>query len=413
MSKLSDLVFRFLHRELAASKNTPTQYTASSGTVRTVVCAGLTEADDYWNGALLRWDSGPNAGLWSSIKDFAASSDTLTLDEDLPSAVANTHTFTIFTGGKYISDQRIPGLACSAPVNVTGFSVTYAAMINGSGTGTLKFYYHGGAGQGVSWTPPGGVEGLEADISALAEGYAVSLFGSASDAFVLLTRTAAALPGADCSDDLLLSIPDSAFLAMFDGDEALAGKTVYRAVGIENTAASPVYAVRALCPPPWTGAAATTIAAGGGIGTGADALAGTSFANWGASGWVYNSTKNDVRYFYDRSGNSVKIADPAGGMRDFAAVAWDAGDNIEPYPWFDIGVQAPGAGSVLSDPASESTAPTGVSFSCPRTDATALLIGDLAAGALYCVWERYVLPPNTQPIDNELPTLRLIAEVTA
>lgn len=412
MSKLSDLVLRFLHRKLADSKNTPTQYTASAGTVRAVVCAALTEAADYWNGALLRWDSGPNAGLWSSVKDFDDVADTLTLDEDLPAAVANTHLFTLFTGGKYVSSQRIPGLTCSSPVTVTGFSVSYAAMRNGAGTGTLKFKFNGGANQGVTWTPPGGVEGLAVDISALALGASVPVFGSASDAFVLLTRTASALPGADTQDDLLLAIPDGAFLAMFDGDESLAGKSVYRAVGMENTADSPIYAVRAFCVPPWSGAVATTIAAGGAIGTGAGVLLATNLGNWGVSGWVYNATKNDVRYFYDRSGNSCKVADPAGGLRDFVAVAWNEGDSIEPYPWFDLGLQAPGVGNAFSDTSSESSAPVGVAFSCPRDEASALLIGDMAAGALYVIWERYVLPPNTQPIDNELPTLRLLAEVT-
>jgi hypothetical protein len=363
----------------------------------------------------VRWDGGPNAGLWSSVADFDADSDTLTFDSDLPNAVANTHTFTLFHCGKHISDQRIPGLSAGAPVNVTGFSLEYAAMCAGAGTGVLKFYYHGGANQSLSWTPPGGTEGLEVDVSALALNGEVAIPGGEPDSYILVKRTAASLPAADAQDDIVLTVPEGTFLPVIAGQETESGVTLYRPVGLKNSGAASLYGVRAYCLQPWVeaGAVATTIAVGGGVGTGADTLLATSLSNWGTCGFVYNSTKDDLRYYYDRSGNSVKVADPAGGIRGFTAAAWEDGDDIEPYPFYDIGLDAPGAANVFEDPASETTAPTGVAFSAPIDLATALVIGDMAAGSVYCVWQRWHLPAVGRPIDNEETVLRIDAEVSS
>ena len=416
MAKISELILRYLHKKLVASEGTPTQYTASSGTVKTAVCAALTEADNYWNGAVCRWDTGTNAGLYSTVRDFDAATDTLTFDQDLPAAVVNTDKFTLFLNGKYMSDQRIPGMTAAAPVNCTGVSITYAGMINAAGTGTLKFYYHGGGGaQTMSWTPPGGTEGAEVLVGALAlAGTAELLAGGATDELtsqcLLITRTAAALPVSDKSDAILISLPENIFLAPIIGAEVEAGVTFYRPIGLKNTAASKLYAVAAYCPQPFAGAVATVLTDN--LALGAGTLKAANLASWGSHGWVINTTKNDIRYFYSRSGNQALVLSAGAGLRGFTAVAWDNGDAIEPFPWQDIGLDAPGAGSIFEDPADAWTAPAGVVFSAPRTAATGLAIGDLAAAAVYCVWERFVVPAGFQPLLNGSARVRFYAEAT-
>ena len=418
MSAISDLVFRYLHRALSVSKGTPTQYTAASGTVRTAMAAALTEADDYWNGAIVRWDDGDNAGLYSSVFDFDAGTDTLTFDEELPNAVASGDKFTMFLGGMYASDQMIPGLKTSMPVNVTGFSVVCAAMLNGEGTGILRFTYNGGTARTLAWTPPGGTEGSPVSVQTLSTGDKATLYGGGTSTaeastFLCVMRTADAMPTADALDDVSLAMPTGSFLSPFTGTESEAGATIYRPVGIENTGAASLYSLKAYCASPWPDAENTTVAAGGAIGTGADTLVANDFLNWGSHGFIFNSTKNDVRYFFDRSGETVSILNPAGGVRGFTAVAWDVDDVLEPYPWFDIGLDAPaGAGSSFEDPASETTAPSGVAFSCPRTSASGLSIGDLAAGELYAIWERFFVPAGMQTLEAGRADLRVYAEAT-
>jgi hypothetical protein len=419
MSKISDLQLLYAHRKLAASGDTPATLTASAGTVRTAVCAALTEANDYWNGAIVRWITGPNAGLYSAVADFDAATDTLTFKEDLPSAVANTHQFMLLHGGKYVSDQEIPSLIATALVNVTGFSIIAVGFINGEGTGTLAFKYNGGSNEGLTWTPPGETEGVEVDVSALVDGNQIVLVGGGSSdeelsKFIILERTAAALPGGDESDAVGLTLPAGTFLPLVTGSETAAGKTFYRPVVVKNAGDSKVYGLKAFVPKPVDAAADTTVAAGsGGIGTGADVLDGTSFANWPASGFVYNTDKNDLRYFYDRSGNSMKVLSPGAGIRGHTADAWDEGDDLQLFPLFDIGLDAPGVGDIFEDPADELTAPGGVAFSAPTTAGAGLLIGDLDVDAVYMVWERYFIPAGFKPVEAARALLRLYVEVTS
>ena len=260
--------------------------------------------------------------------------------------------------------------------------------------------------------------GVEVDISGLADGEsAVVLGGGTSDEdrskFVIVTRTAAALPGADASDVLSLDTPDGTFLGPFTGEEASSGTTIYRPVAIENAGAETVFSVRAYCDDPEPTAADTTIAASGAVGTGAGTLTATSLANWPATGWVYNSTKGDLRYYFDRSGNTLQTQDPSGGIRGFTAVAWDDGDSIELYPWMDIGVDEPTGADEFEDPSGESVAPTGVTFSAPQDAASALLIGDMAAGDVVAIWERFVIPAGLLPVEAGRADLRVTAEVTS
>lgn len=412
MSQISDIVFRYLHRQLASSRATPAQYTASAGTVRAAVCAALVEADDYWAGAIVRWDGGGNAGQYSRVASFTAG--TLTFGEDLPEAVAAADTFTLFLGGLYASDQRVPGMTASMLIDITGFTIAFVGMLNDEGTGVLSF---SASTQTITWTPPDEAEGVPVSVGALTNGQSIAVFGGGTtltqqSKYIQLTRTAAALPVIDASDDVNLSHPIGAFLGFVTGDETNAGKTFYRPVALENTGGSVVWRGAVYCASPWPDAENTTIAFGGAIGTGADTLEAESLVAWGKHGFVINSTKNDLRYFFNRSGTAISIADPAGGMRGFTAAAWDVGDVLEPYPFFDIGLDAAGIGDAFEDPADETTAPSGIAFTCPRTAAAGLSLGlTFAPGALVTVWERFFIPAGFRPIEGGRAELRVFAEV--
>lgn len=68
--------------------------TADSGTTTTTVDAERTEANDYWNGAYIKFTSGPNNGLIRLITDFDSTIDTIT-HEAFPNPVAVGHTYEI------------------------------------------------------------------------------------------------------------------------------------------------------------------------------------------------------------------------------------------------------------------------------------------------------------------------------
>ena len=63
------------------------QTVADSGTTTTLVDAVLTQADGYWNGALLIFRTGTNIGRTAIITDFDAATDTLTFAPAVPDAV--------------------------------------------------------------------------------------------------------------------------------------------------------------------------------------------------------------------------------------------------------------------------------------------------------------------------------------
>lgn len=71
--------------------------TADSGTSTTLVDNALTQIDDYWNHGEIQITK---AGIvyYREVKNFAAATDTVTLDVELPFAVDNTCTYDIFKG---------------------------------------------------------------------------------------------------------------------------------------------------------------------------------------------------------------------------------------------------------------------------------------------------------------------------
>jgi hypothetical protein len=75
------------------------------------------------------------------------------------------------------------------------------------------------------------------------------------------------------------------------------------------------------------------------------------------------------------------------GLRGYTAVAWAAGNQVEPMPDVDVGANKP-ANNQYENPASETLAPANVVFKDAFSSATALVLGNLAADKLHGVWRR-------------------------
>lgn len=434
---LDDLILRFLHRELGGDGLTPTVYTCTGGGTKTAIVPALDGMSNL-GGGLVRWDTGNNADAneWSWINTFADASDTVTFDSNLPNSVQNGDTFTLFHGGNFLSDQRIPGMAPNdwdmTPTNCTGIEFVYVSMINGTGSGTVKIYVGAGSPATIeaTWTPPGGTEGARVDITSLSLDEEFTLVGGGtgqtnSSKYVVMKRNAQSFPGSDQSDTIVLTRPSGIWVSPFTGSETESGVTVYRPVGLINAHASgSIYSIKAYLPNPYDddGAAQTTVQSGspGGIGTGADTIELVDASNYPSSCWLAkvdgSGTVQDVRYAYNKSGNQFSIMNPSGGMRGYTAASWSPGDNVIPAPWFDIGLDAPlkiGSPDLnqFENPASETTAPSGISFSTPMNTTDALDIGDLDASEVYCVWQRYYIPAGMKPVSSALARMYIDCEV--
>ena len=416
MAKISDLVFRYLHRDLTSSKTTPTQFIVTHGTLRSATANGLGAIEDYWRGAVVRWDEGANHGLYSAIRSYDPLTGSIGLETDLPYTVEAGDRFTLFLGGKYASSERIPALAATVPVNIKGFAILEAAMLNGVGTGELKFWCNAGGGPALAWKAPGADEwGAEIPVGDLTEGDSVVLSGGGvteaeRSKFIIVKRTAEALSETSETDAVELELRRGSFLPIFPAALSSAGATVYRPLALENTAESSLYALKVYCSPPWQDALGTTLLSP--LGVHGDLLQAVNLDSWGSHGFVFNSTRNDLRYFYHRSHASARIMSPQGGIRGFEAVPWEVGDRVEAYPWFDIAVEFPGENGLFENPDSGEP-PAGVTFSAPRSLGEALNIGDLSGGAIFAIWERFYIPAGFMPLESGRADLHLVAETMA
>ena len=409
--RIHDLVFRFLDRGISGDGQALAEYSAQAGATQTFPCEDLPSTP---SGTLIGWRSGKNAGRWSNIADF--SSPMVTLDDPVPYAVEGSDSFVIVFGGLHVASDRVPGLQASALVNITGFDIVHADGANGEGTGTLRYDPDANA---MLWTPPNGVEGNPTTLADLSEGGTVGVYGGGATVaelsrHIVLQRNSAAVPDAGTSDDVSLDLVPNGFLARITGAQAASGATIFRPVGLENTAGGQVDDVVAWIGAVAEGASSSTLLAAI-VGSGAASLSAEDLTAWPASGWVYNSTKGDVRYYYDRSGNTATIADPASGHRGFTPQAWDVDDVLEPYPWFDIGVDTadPTMGETYADPSALTEAPSSVdAFVCPRTVEEALALGDLQAGGFLVLWIRIEIPAGARPLEGGRMELRVHAQVT-
>lgn len=413
MAKIDALQFFYPSKYLSADGDAITEQTADAGgSTTTIVDSALTQADDYWNGAVCIFEPDTTTvalrGAVAHVMDFDAASDTLTLARTLPAAPAAGDTYRLILGGYWRSGTEIPGLTATGLSAVTGVVINYASYYNGEGNGTLAYDQ---AADTLTWTAPGGSAGSPVDVSG---GGAVVLYSNDESKFIRVTVTHGSLPGSNQSDTIALDRPIGVLIPWQESEETLAGKTRYYAVCFKNTdGADSIYEMKLYLAKEIASAAATTLTAGlidGGSGT--DVLEAADLTNWPTSGWVYNSDKDDVRYFYNRSGNSATVADPGAGKRGYTSAAWDSADNIELLSDVDIGLGVVDGSLNFENPANETTAPSGVTFSAPMAAVDGLAIAELAAGDFGVVWFREVIDANARAKSSVLSKLLIACEVT-
>lgn len=365
--------------------------TAESGSDnKNLISSLLAQANDFWNGAIGRFESNTDTvalrGIYFHIKDFVASTDKLVLAQELPATPStgyNEDKFRLFFGGNCRTSHEIPGLDIDQPTNVTGVTLNRAGHENGAGSGTLAF---SNAATTLTWQAPSDSNpGAAVDVSA---GGTFILYSEDENKWIGVTVIPGSLPGADQTDTLTLAVPDGEVLPDMEGYETtmVGGKTRYHLVVVQNSDPSNImYAMRAFVAPDTKGTATNTTST---LGVVAGTLTVSDASDWPLrSFWVYNSTKDDVRYVTHRNGNTLYCLAAGAGLRGLTAQAWGSGDAVEVYPEIDIGLDPP-TGNQFQNPANEVTAPSGVTFSAPEDYANGLEIGDQEPDELMGIWIR-------------------------
>lgn len=469
----------FASKYLTAESQPLTENTADAGgTVQTIVDSALTEAEDYWAGAI-GWFAGDTTtaalrGQFFHVQSFAAATDTLTLSRELPAAPVAGDTYYLALGGKFRSTNEafgmlvggeLPELATIVGTNITGLTIKKASALLGEETLSVFYEY----ATDLLYIKMGSeAYGVGVDVSVdKTDGI---VFAADGQAFLQFDTVATSLPGSDKTDTWSLTYSERTFTPDYEGyetDNAFSGKTRYRLESIVNTdPADGMVGVAVYIGKP--SGTASTIAAGSGIDLSADDLDVDDASDWPTrSFWIRNTTINDCRYVKYRSGNKLyclgvdwgilnfdaganelqqsdsilgntsgatafvdqvvvtsgtwggsnaagyliikgmSVADflndedikvggttmaaadgpSVRGLRGFTATSWVATEAVEVMADVDIGVDAPSTGE-FEDPASETIAPDGVTFSAADSAGAAISLGDLAPSAEYGVWRR-------------------------
>lgn len=103
---------------------------------------------------------------------------------------------------------------------------------------------------------------------------------------------------------------------------------------------------------------------------------------------VVESTGGDIEYrcVYVKNAHAT---DAMTGVKIWISADTPGADTLA------IGLDAGGLNATAVTIANENTAPTGVSFSAPSSEGTALSMGSLAAGDYYALWVRRTVPSGT------------------
>lgn len=134
--------------------------------------------------------------------------------------------------GGIMSTERVLSQSSSAPTNVTGVVLDYAAG-NALGDGTLTFTYVDGTDDTLQWTPNGGSIGAAVVVGA--DGKYVIL-DSTGDQQIFVTVTDVSLPGSSQTDtDITIANIVNETFDDISKAEAFAGDTEYRCFYLKNT----------------------------------------------------------------------------------------------------------------------------------------------------------------------------------
>lgn len=303
--------------------------------------------------------------------------------------------------GNYASSTRVAGLVVSVTSPISGITVTYASPENATGTGTLTAT----SSTTLAYTAPGGSQGPSVSIAA-GQSYVLE-DGSDPGAYITISSSTASVTG---TASLALSLPLNTAISMTDAApaETTAGSVRYRAIMAVNKSAASINNLSY-----WIGQIGTqqVSAAGqlGASGAGTISLSSGSFATWPSSGFCHIQTSGgstrEIVYYSSRTDLTLTIPAAGRGLLGTSAAAGAGTDNLYSVPGLRIAKEEPTA-NALQTIASDTTAPTGLTWNAGITAATGLSIGTLASGDGYGIWIERTIVAGSQAIALAQFTLR-------
>jgi hypothetical protein len=301
-----------------ANAATTPRTTAAGSTSTNIVVTNVSEATDYWNGANGFFITGTadNLGVNFHVKKWNASNNTLTLAAPLPAAPAASDTFVMFVGGKAASTTEVlalkvagvqPELGTGLASQIAGITFRKASALLGEGN--LQIYYTYTNATTKTLKIRMGADDYGTDVPLTANATALAIFDKYNTGFILVDITYASLPTSTQNKIVALTTPKGTIVPNYEGYETNdgIGRSRYHLIVAKNKAdaVDTMNAITAWTTPP----VATTAAVAGASFTATTApgmlqITTAAAPTWPTRGfWVWNKTKDDLRYVDYRTNN--------------------------------------------------------------------------------------------------------------
>ena len=293
--------------------------------------------------------------------------------------------------GGIISTQQILSQSATAPTTITGVTINDAAG-NAVGAGTLTYLF---TGQTLQWSPLGGTIGVAVDVSADGT-YAIQAANNGG--VIICTVVAGSLAGSNQTNSITIANLDNKIFDDVSKDESDVGSTSHRAIYIKNDSTDIKKSLVIWIGSNTPGEDVINIGldpAGLGGTAAEEDIANTAALTWAAS--ITTVTQTAHGYTVNET---VVVAGCTPSAFDGTFTILTVPDaNTFTY------AQTPdpsGPTTVHGTTTSEAAAPTGVTFSSPTTEATALTVGTLGVNEVYPIWIRRQVPAEvaTEQLDN-------------
>jgi hypothetical protein len=314
----------------------PDRVVGNDSSVLSLAVPALTEATDYWNGAIGVFIGTGTAtaalrGMTFHVRKWDLASKKLALAQPLPIVPASGDTFKLIASGKAASNYEVlamkvsgkqPEVESVSGTQVTGVTIKKVSALLGEGMLTLN--YSTSPSKLLTIKMGTGNPGPETTFTANATNAPV--YNADLSGYILVDVNFAALPTSSRSDTFTLTAPKGNLIPNMEGFETNdgVGRSRYHLIVAKNRATSALDAMTAFSI--WTGkpvGTQTTIT--GSYYYSADtpgSINVSNASNWPTRGfWVRNRTTNggigDLRYVDYRSGNTLYVKPVTWGYLPF------------------------------------------------------------------------------------------------
>lgn len=321
--------------------------------------------------------------------------------------------------------------AMPGPSNVTGVVIDFASVANTDGAGTLTFTK---STNELQWTPPGGSIGIAVPFTVDATKV---IYGSDTSMYIQVTVTFASFPGSDQTDSVTVNRKSATAPSNVTG-------VVINWASIENTngAGTLTYVLsgKTLAWTPPGGSIGTAVGfTSDGTATLQGAITEDSINVTVVSASLPGSDDTDSITISGSAGSllnnvydDVTSAQAAAGLTDYACICrknthgsetvfspkvWIANNTPAAGDTYEIGIEAPssqpsGYATNNNPLPNDTTAPTGVTFSAPTTEATGIAIPvDLGPGEIYYIWRKRIVTAGAAAYPKNSATLAFSADI--